>query len=165
MKFLYVPFRSKYVKGTGEKDKKECIFCKPLAENNDEKNFILARYKYNFVILNLYPYNAGHLMIVPFKHCAELKDLSKDERDELMELISKSCEILKKQLKCEGFNVGLNLGKAAGAGIPNHLHMHVLPRWLGDTNFLPTLCETKTISFDLHKIYSELKPKFNKIKI
>jgi len=163
MKFLYVPWRNKYVKGARDKneEKENCAFCNKFKESDDKKNFILGRYKYNAAILNLHPYNAGHLMIIPFKHIKNLSDLTKEERAELMELVSYSTEIVSKTLGADGVNVGLNLGRVAGAGIPGHLHMHVLPRWEGDTNFLPLLCDTKTISFDLNKIYDQLKVEFD----
>ena len=169
MKYLYVPWRSKYVSGTRQSkeentQEEECAFCKQISTNDDEKYFILGRYKYNFIILNLHPYNTGHLMVIPYKHCKDLDSLEKEERNELMELTSKSIAILQEKLKAEGMNIGMNLGKAGGAGIPSHLHMHVLPRWIGDTNFLPLLAETKTISFDLNKIYQDLRPEFKKLQ-
>ena len=111
-------------------------------------------------MLNLYPYNAGHLLILPFEHTATLEALPKATRTEIMELTSLCTKILESELKCDGINVGINLGRAAGAGIPSHLHLHVLPRWNGDTNFLPTLADTKQVSFDLKKIYTLLKKAF-----
>lgn len=163
MKFLYVPWRSQYVKNKPKDD--ACVFCEKIASDDDANNFILGRYKHNAVFLNLFPYNAGHLMIIPYKHTNNLDELNKEEKSELIELVSQSIKILENHTKADGFNVGLNLGKAAGSGIPTHLHMHVLPRWEGDTNFLPTLSNTKTISFDLNKIYQDLKPHFNVLKI
>lgn len=167
MKFLYVPWRNKYVKGTRKEneEKENCAFCNKFKDTDDKKNFILGRYKYNAAILNLHPYNAGHLMIIPLNHVKNLNELTKEERSELMELVSKSTEIVTSKLGADGVNVGLNLGKSSGAGIPGHLHMHVLPRWEGDTNFLPLLADTKTISFDLNKIYDQLKVEFENIKI
>lgn len=168
MKFLYVPWRSNYVKAD-QKTKKEnadpqdCTFCTKLIELEDEKNIILARFKCNSVFLNLYPYNTGHLLIIPNKHVKNLHDLDKNERSELMELINQSINIIEQELKPEGFNIGMNLGKSSGAGIPSHLHMHIIPRWLGDTNFLPLIADVKMISFDLLKIYSNLKPKFQEL--
>lgn len=169
MKFLYVPWRSKYVlqKGVIKKEiatKKECVFCVKFSENEDKKNFILARFKYNNVILNIHPYNTGHLMILPKKHIKKLNELESAERSELMELTNYSINILEEKLKCEGINFGINLGKAAGAGIPSHLHLHIIPRWEGDTNFLPILANVKIISFDLNQIYNDLKLKFEELK-
>jgi ATP adenylyltransferase len=117
------------------------------------------------VMLNRFPYNAGHLLILPYAHKAGLNELSKEDRQELTELTNASIEIVKRELTCDGVNIGANLGKAAGAGIPSHLHMHILPRFLGDTNFLPTLADTKQISFDLGKIYTRLKPHFEQLHI
>jgi ATP adenylyltransferase len=165
MNRLYTPWRESYA--TSADDTKQtnapadnCVFCSQIAENNDAHNWILRRFNYSFVILNKFPYNAGHLLILPLKHTAHLEDLSKEVRTEIMEVTALSCAIIKEQTKAEGINVGINLGKAAGAGIPSHLHVHVLPRWQGDTNFLPALANTKIISFDLQKIYADLKTKF-----
>ena len=167
MNILYAPWRSKYAKSIN-KTKKEictentCVFCQHFSEKNDATNFILKRYKNSIVMLNLYPYNAGHLLVIPKKHKPDLDKLTKEERSELMEVVNTCTKILKKVLQPEGFNIGMNLGKLAGAGIPSHLHIHILPRWLGDTNFLPLLAETKQISFDLKDIYTKLKKEFSK---
>ena len=168
MEHLYCPWRENYtisVAHTNDKNKNEsdCIFCTIFKSDEDEKNLVLRRFKYNVVIFNRFPYNAGHLLILPKSHQACLLDLEKEARYELTDLIAYSVEILKSTLNCDGTNVGLNLGKAAGAGIPSHLHMHVLPRFTGDTNFLPTLGDTKAISFDLHQLYNQLKPEFDKL--
>lgn len=165
MKKIYAPWRSKYTTNTARtknenaKDK-ECVFCKQFKQKKDTQHFILKRTKHNAIMLNLYPYNAGHLLIMPLSHTATLDKLSKTARTELMELLSESAQVVKKIVGAEGVNIGLNLGKAAGAGIPSHLHFHVLPRWVGDTNFLPTLSDTKQVSFDLKKIYTQLKKGF-----
>jgi len=170
MKKLFAPWRSEYASDFGEEKKEgikknKCLFCSQLKENKDEKNFILKRFKHSFVMLNKYPYNAGHLLILPIKHTATLSKLSKEELSELMELQSKSIDILFSTLKNDGLNAGLNLGKAAGAGIPSHLHIHLLPRWQGDTNFMPVIAQTKVISFDLSKFYKQLKKEFDKLAI
>ncbi len=158
MKKLYAPWRGEYTASTVRvTDKKDCVFCDVFKEKKDSKNFILKRFKDNYIILNRYPYNAGHLLVIPTKHIANLSDLSESARSELMDLLAVSEKLLRNSLKAEGINIGLNQGKAAGAGIPKHLHFHVLPRWQGDTNFLPALAETKQISFDLNKIYKQLK--------
>lgn len=169
MKKMYMPWRHDYVSkttmaGDREKLKNECIFCHQFAQNEDEKYLILKRFKNCGVMLNYYPYNAGHIMILPYEHKPELCDLSKDIRSELMELINISIEILKKVLKPHGFNVGINLGIGSGGGLPSHLHVHVLPRWEGDTNFFATIGETKIICSDFYKVYAELKKEFDKIK-
>ncbi len=170
MKFLYCPWRSRYAKtnGHGKKEEtieQECIFCGISKEKQDEKNLVLCRFSSNLVMLNRFPYNAGHVLIVPYAHMAHLHDTKKEARIELIELATQSVNILKETLDAHGVNIGINFGKASGAGIPSHYHMHVLPRWLGDTNFLPTLAETKQISFDMHDIYRKLKPIFEAIEI
>jgi len=170
MRRLYAPWRSEY-SGKVAAGKKEgatpdnCPFCTQLQENQDEKNFILKRFDHSFVMLNKYPYNAGHILILPKKHVAKLSDLSKEARIELMELQSASIDILFSTLKNHGLNVGINHGKLGGAGIPSHLHIHVLPRWEGDTNFMTALTETRVISFDLHKTYEQLKAAFEKVAL
>lgn len=168
MKHLYAPWRKSYVqdviRGKNEKTTKdECIFCTKLAAHDDEKHFIFKRFKHHAVMLNLYPYNAGHLLIVSLDHKNCLKDLSKEARSELIELTNTCINIVTEGLKAQGVNVGLNIGKASGAGIPNHFHQHVLPRWQGDTNFLPLLADTKQISVDLKEIFKQLKPLFDSI--
>lgn len=161
MKHLYAPWRSSYTEKTARTKQENipetaCVFCTQLAENNDEKNFIVKRFKYNFILLNRYPYNAGHLLILPFQHINRLDKLSENARSELMELTNITVQAAEKAFNAEGINIGLNLGKASGAGIPSHLHMHVLPRWIGDTNFMPTIAGTKAISFDLDEIYKKI---------
>jgi ATP adenylyltransferase len=168
MKRLYAPWRTTYTKKvSGTKDEnigpEQCVFCQQFKENNDAKHFILRRFSYNVILLNLYPYNAGHILILPLNHCPDLVSMAQDARYEMMELITLSTEILKKALNAQGANIGFNIGKAAGAGIPSHVHMHILPRWFGDTNFLPLIAETKQVSIDLQEIYNQLVPHFQKI--
>lgn len=159
---LYSPWRQKYVTDESKKiTHKNCPFCENIAADQDDKNFILKRYKYACVLLNLYPYNAGHLLVLPNKHCKDLQKLSQDELHELMLVISESIAVLNKTIKPDGVNVGFNLGKAAGASITEHLHIHILPRWDGDTNFLPLLAQTKQVSVDLKKIYTQIKLGFS----
>lgn len=167
MKYLYAPWRENYIskKTENKNDENVCVFCLKLSENNDTQNFILKRFKYNAIILNLYPYNAGHLMIIPIEHKKRPAELGVEALHEFMELTSQSIEILENDLKAEGVNVGLNLDKAAGAGVPGHLHMHVIPRWNGDTNFMPIIAETKPISLDLKIVYKDLKTLFDNIKM
>ena len=171
MKMLYAPWRENYTtddargpKGEDKTPDDLCIFCDQLKQHKDDEYFILARYKHTYIILNRYPYNAGHLLILPLAHEDKLEQLSTQTRAELMELISKSSRILEQELGAKGINVGLNMGKAAGAGLPSHLHFHVLPRWIGDTNFLPTLGKVKTVSIDIETVFKKLKPHFKKLK-
>lgn len=165
MKRMYAPWRSTYatteVRTKKENiNKDECVFCDQFAQKNDTKFFILKRFKHNTIMLNKFPYNSGHLLIIPFAHKATLDQLSKAARTELMELIALSSQLVHKELKADGVNIGLNIGKESGSSIPAHLHFHVLPRWKGDTNFLPTLAGTKQISVDLNAIYKKLKKLF-----
>lgn len=166
MKRLYAPWRESYA-GSNDSSKQEgtssdeCIFCSFIHDkSNDEKNFILKRYAHCFVILNKYPYNAGHLMVIPNEHTKDLPQLSKATHHEISEVVTHCVDALEKILKSEGINIGLNIGRASGAGIPSHLHWHLVPRWNGDTNFLPALADVKVISFDLQEIFDLLKPEF-----
>lgn len=165
MKNLYAPWRSPYLSSdASHKDatasSSNCVFCDHINQRDDKNNFILKRYEHCYAILNKYPYNAGHLMIIPNDHVKKLTDLSIDALHEIMAIITQATAIVETQLKSEGINIGLNLGTASGAGIPAHLHWHILPRWHGDTNFMPILAHTKVISFDLREIYDLLAPHF-----
>jgi ATP adenylyltransferase len=154
---IYAPWREKYVT---QKLENGCVFCHQLKQNDDEKYFILKRFKHTFVIINLYPYNGGHLMVFPTAHKSTFDQCTQEERIELIETVNKCIVILQKELSPQGFNVGVNIGDAGGGGIPSHLHFHILPRWKGDTNFLPLLSDTKHVSVDLVKLYKRLKPHF-----
>jgi ATP adenylyltransferase len=163
MKKLFAPWRDKYATDIAYDELEKlntCVFCAQLKEKDDEKYFILGRFKYNFVIMNKYPYNAGHLLIIPNEHLDSLNKIEAEARTEMIDLVNKCTTLLEKELKTEGINIGINQGKASGAGIPEHLHAHVLPRWFGDTNFLPTIANTKQISTDMVAIYNKLKPYF-----
>ena len=142
------------------KKERGCIFCKRLKAQKDNRHYILYRGESCFVILNLYPYNTGHLMVVPNRHAGSLEDLADQETQELMTLSAKSVAALRSALKPEGFNLGMNLGCTAGAGIADHLHLHIVPRWSGDTNFMPVLAETKVLSLGLKTLYAKLKKAF-----
>ncbi|PID29971.1 MAG: HIT family hydrolase [Candidatus Cloacimonadota bacterium] len=158
---LYSPWRLQYI--LSEKSK-ECIFCvKPEAEE-DKKNFILKRMKHCFVILNVFPYNNGHLMVVPYKHVSSLVQLSPDEVSEIFKTVRLCEEAIRKCYKPDGLNVGLNIGKAAGAGIDEHLHVHVLPRWNGDHNFMTTIGGTRIIPEEFERTYNLLLKEFEKIE-
>jgi len=122
---------------------------------------VLARNEHVLVLLNKYPYNTGHLLIIPLNHVAQLSDLSPEVRASIMEATAEWSQIVQRELNCQGFNIGLNIGKISGGSIPDHLHMHVLPRWQGDTNFLVTLAETKLISFSLSDLYHALMKQKN----
>jgi ATP adenylyltransferase len=142
-----------YVVGDREEG---CLFCSKLQGGNDRRNLILYRGDQSFMILNRFPYTSGHLMVVPNRHVASLEELNEGEMLELMTLLKKSLHVLKGALKPDGFNVGMNLGREAGAGIEAHVHFHVVPRWNGDTNFMPVLFDTKVIPEFLEKMYEKL---------
>ena len=154
MKPLFAPWRMEFILGKKEKG---CVFCNRIRRKTDRKNLILKRGDYNFVILNKFPYNSGHVMVVPYRHLASLEDLTSQEKLEMFSLMQKAETVLKKAMKPQGFNMGLNLGKAAGAGIDDHLHFHVIPRWLADTNFWPVVSATKSMPQHLMETYDLLK--------
>jgi len=159
MKQLWAPWRTEYIEGFRED---ECIFCSKPAENADEKNLILARGRTAFVIMNRYPYANGHLMVAPFRHTGEIENLLPAETGELFALVQKSVAVVRAAVNAEGFNIGFNIGRAAGAGIADHIHLHIVPRWLGDVNYLPILGETKVICECLADTYKKLKPGFGR---
>ncbi|MCK4649491.1 HIT domain-containing protein [bacterium] len=159
MDVIWAPWRMKYIMGEKEKN---CLFCRVAKERKDRKNYLLFREGKCFIILNTFPYNNGHLMVAPYRHLAKLEDLNREELNELMELVSKSVGWLKKALKPEGFNIGMNLGKIAGAGIEDHLHIHIVPRWSGDANFMPTVAQVKVIPELLKDTYKKLLKVINK---
>jgi len=163
MEYLYAPWRDSYVVKK-KPTKKGCIFCLQHKDQEDEKNFILKRFDHCFVVLNLFPYNAGHLMIIPYRHTAHLNTLTQQARSELMDATSLSTDILKKTLDPDAFNIGTNVGgKAGGGSIAHHLHIHIVPRWFGDTSFLTTISDTKPISIDLQRIYHQLAAIFQQV--
>jgi ATP adenylyltransferase len=158
---LWAVWRRDFILGPKERG---CIFCKRIRMKADRVNLILYRGKKCFVIMNRYPYNGGHLMVVPYAHKKDLGILTAAEASELFDLSRKSVEVLSRAMSVDGFNLGLNLGAVAGAGIENHLHVHVVPRFKGDTNFLPILGGVKVQSFSLEEIYDLLKPGFERLK-
>jgi len=158
MEKLWAPWRMEYI--TGEKQSEGCIFCQKYTQKKDRENLILHRGQSCFVIMNFYPYNNGHLMVVPYLHTSKFSDLSDEISLEIMQVIRKSMDILTETMKCQGFNVGLNLGRCAGAGIDQHIHFHIVPRWNGDTNFMPVVGHTKVISEALFETWDTLKECF-----
>ena len=134
-----------------------CIFCDKVAENDDQANYILYRGKTCYVMLNLYPYNNGHLMVSPYRHVPSPEQLQEDELTEMMLLVNRSIRALRWAMHPDGFNIGVNIGKAAGAGIEEHVHIHIVPRWEGDTNFMPVLSQTRVIPELLDDTYRKLK--------
>ena len=147
-----------------EKRLSGCILCEEAAKNDDRKNYILHRGRHSFVIMNLYPYNNGHLLIVPNAHESEIDNLPVEELTDLMKVTQASVNILKQAMKPEGFNVGINLGKSAGAGIPEHLHIQIVPRWTGDTSYLTVFDETRVMPELLDGTYERLRPYFERLR-
>jgi ATP adenylyltransferase len=139
-----------------------CIFCKALERTDNEDNLILKRGELAFVILNLYPYTSGHIMVAPVAHQPSLEDLDPESRAEMMELVSQSILVLKKIYRPQAFNVGANIGEAAGAGEPGHVHLHIVPRWTGDTNFMSALGETRVLPEALEETYRRIRAGFQK---
>lgn len=164
MDVLWSPWRYDYVKADDDEKAARsggCVFCDILnSPAADEEKFILHRAGHNFVILNIYPYISGHLMIVPYEHIAELGRAPKELTDELMDLTKKCEEILREVYRPHGINLGMNLGRAAGAGVADHLHQHILPRWIGDANFMTAIGETRTVPESLTNTYDKLKDRF-----
>jgi ATP adenylyltransferase len=159
---LWSPWRYEYIaSGTADAGPGGCIFCSIRDDpDRDEANFVVYRAAHSFVVLNIYPYISGHLLIVPYEHIAELDAASKPATDELMDLTKRCQTALREVYQPPGFNIGMNLGKAAGAGIVDHLHIHILPRWTGDTNFMSSIGNTRVIPEDLSTTYQKLRGKF-----
>ena len=159
---LWSPWRGEYIATAATSDPADgCIFCEIQVDPaNDEKNFILHRAKFNFVVLNIHPYTSGHLMIVPYQHLAKLSEASKETTDELMDLTKLAEKAIREAYQPEGLNLGMNLGKAAGAGIAGHIHVHILPRWNGDTNFMTTVADTRVLPEDLTMTFAKLRGRF-----
>jgi ATP adenylyltransferase len=149
-----------YIRSAATEDQEGCLFCEKLALGDDEKALILTRTEQAFAILNAYPYNPGHLMVAPTRHVGEFEDLKPDELAVIDELLQRSINALKESSTPDGFNVGMNLGRVAGAGVPGHLHWHVVPRWNGDTNFMPVVGQTKVLPELLAETYARLRPLF-----
>ncbi len=159
MERLWAPWRMKYIQGI-DRDDSECIFCVKPTEEDDRGSLILLRGEKAFVLMNLYPYNNGHLMVVPYLHTSNMADLDESTVSEIWGLCHRCVDVLGRALRAEGFNIGLNLGRVAGAGIDQHLHLHIVPRWNGDTNYMPVTGETKVISQSLEDAYDSLLPYF-----
>jgi ATP adenylyltransferase len=158
---LWAPWRIEYIENAAKTE--GCIFCEKPREKNDKKNLLIYRTEMAFVMMNRYPYNNGHLMIVPYRHTPALSDLTINEKLELCNLLEKSQLVLHEVMQPQGYNIGMNIGRLAGAGIVDHLHFHIVPRWGGDTNFMPILGHTKVISEALEETWAHLKTAFDAI--
>ena len=161
MQRMWSPWRSKYLASGVDSQADSCVFCHIAADpEQDETNFVLHRAEHAFVVLNLYPYITGHLMIVPYLHTSEFDSLAKEISDEMMDLTKRAQTALREVYSPSGFNMGMNLGAAAGAGIADHLHIHMLPRWSGDTNFMTTVGESRVIPEALEDTFAKLRRRF-----
>ncbi len=158
MDHLWSPWRYQYV-STADSTR-GCIFCAKAAEHNDAGNYIVHRAAQNYIILNLFPYTCGHLMIVPYEHVGTLEDLKDQTLDEMMRLVRDAVRHLRAAYRPAGLNLGMNIGKTAGAGVADHVHMHVLPRWDGDANFMTTIGETRVLPEDLPATFQKLSRAF-----
>jgi len=153
-KRLWTPWRMQYILSNKTGD---CVLCQAAQSDDDDAHFVVLRGERCFVIMNLYPYNSGHLMVVPYQHAASLEDIDDETLVEAMLLVRECTKLLGRVMHPEGFNVGLNVGKAAGAGIHEHLHIHIVPRWVGDTNFMPVLGETRVVPEMVADSYQRLR--------
>ncbi|MEW5795579.1 MAG: HIT domain-containing protein [Candidatus Zixiibacteriota bacterium] len=151
---MWAPWRAAFILGKKEKG---CILCNRFRMEDSVENLILYRGEKNFIILNKFPYNTGHTLIVPNRHVSQLESLKADEAAEFFDLIRMTVVAIKKRLKPHALNVGMNLGRLSGAGIPGHVHMHVVPRWNGDTNFMPVIGQTAVVSIPLEPVYEVLR--------
>jgi ATP adenylyltransferase len=150
MEKLFSPWRSRYIASFANEDRSDsCVLCDASADRNDEEGLIVYRGKEAFVLMNKFPYNSGHLMVMPVRHTSDFSSLTRSEMAETMELLRASERALRELLHPQGFNIGMNLGRVAGAGIDAHLHWHIVPRWNGDTNFMPILAEVKVVSEEM----------------
>ena len=161
MQRLWAPWREAYITKLTIRQK-SCVFCRILADNKDKQHLIFIRKPHAYVVLNLYPYSNGHCLVVPNRHVADISKLPQEEYTEMMELLREAKELLQTVFKPHGFNVGMNLGSIAGAGIPGHVHVHIVPRWQGDHNFMPVTAATKVISQSLSVIYKKLDDAYTK---
>jgi len=157
MERIWAPWRIEYIL----MEKPEgCILCEKPEEDKDEQNYILYRGDKNFIILNSYPYNPGHLMVAPYRHTGNLEELTGEERNEHFEMVSRAIRALREAFNPGGFNIGANIGKVAGTGIDDHFHSHIVPRWQGDTNYVPVLADVRVVPQALAETYQKLKGKF-----
>jgi ATP adenylyltransferase len=153
---LFSPWRSHYISSFSGEKQPGCVFCSALAGRDDEESLLVYRGATCFVLMNRFPYNSGHLMIIPNRHTADFQSLTREEFDESMQLLQASQRALTELSKPQGFNIGMNLARVAGAGIDDHLHWHIVPRWNGDTNFVPVLADVKVVSEDMAEQWRRL---------
>lgn len=163
MEIKWTPWRAEYIK-RGSDEESGCVLCNAYQANNDAAKLVLYRGKHAYVLMNLYPYNPGHLMVAPYEHTGDFAALDQQVAAEIMALGQCCVEVLQAEMAPDGFNVGMNLGRVAGAGVDQHLHVHVVPRWNGDTNFMPLIGGVKLIPEAIDDTYAALKPHFDALK-
>ncbi len=161
-KVIWAPWRLEYILGPKPE---ECVFCIPDSTDEDRARLILYRAKHCFVIMNKYPYNNGHLMVTPYRHLMHFTALTREEAHEMTDLLQICADILQKRFNCQGINIGLNIGEAAGAGIREHLHFHLVPRWNGDSSFMAVMDDVRMVPEHLDSTYAALKPLFEQISL
>ena len=161
MEIKWTPWRRQYIKESSSEPEEGCVLCNVYQANNDQEKLVLHRGAHSFVIMNLYPYNPGHLMVVPYQHTADFGALDTTTAGEIMTLGQRCVMVLQREMQPHGFNLGMNLGRTAGAGVDQHLHLHVVPRWNGDTNFMPLIGGVKLIPEAIDDTYEALKPRFD----
>ena len=157
MEQIWAPWRIEYIRLSKPSG---CILCEKSAEDDDARNYILYRGDKNFIIMNSYPYNPGHLMVAPYRHVATLEELTDEELGEHFQIVSRGIKVLRQAYEPGGFNVGMNIGKVAGAGIDGHIHTHIVPRWQGDTNFMPAIADVRVVPEAVAGTYQQLKDRF-----
>jgi len=160
MKRIWSPWRMKYIKENSSQS--ECPFCKAISGKDDRKNLVVFRGKNAFVMLNRYPYTTGHILVLPYIHQEKMSEFDPKTRSEMMELVNQAGQVLELVYKPQGMNVGLNLGTAAGAGIPKHLHWHIVPRWMGDTNYMTTVGSVRVLPESLEDTYQKIQSSWDK---
>ncbi len=158
MEHIWAPWRMEYIL----KDKSQgCFLCQNPAKKDDAASYILHRGQANFVVLNTYPYNPGHLLVAPYRHIASLEDMTSEERAEHFDMVCHCLKVLREVFAPQGFNIGVNMGKVAGVGVEGHVHTHIVPRWQGDANFMPVVADTKVVSEGLQETYAKLEGKLS----
>jgi len=159
MDYLWTPWRYQYIASL--KNPSRCVFCLETSGEYDERDFVVFRGRLSFVILNIFPYTTGHLLVAPYSHTADFQKSSPEESAEMLELVKRCQYALQQTYQPDGFNIGMNLGRCAGAGVEHHLHMHVVPRWIGDSNFMTIVGETRVLPETLETTFSKLRPHFS----
>ena len=165
MKRLWAPWRMKYVEYVTIEKKRTCFLCEAARSQVSKESLVIFKDENWFVMLNLYPYNTGHLLVAPYRHVATLDDLTEEELRDLGQVLQKAVKLVKLTYNPDGFNIGLNLGRVAGAGLEDHLHFHIVPRWNGDTNFMPILANTKVIPEAIYDTYERLAKKLKELNL